>query len=131
MLTDFLTHHTAVDIEPPVTHEVLLVVEGAVGAEQGGDGDSPGLVSSAHVVGLAVSLLVSVVARHQPGAGEGGLRGGGEGGIVLAWSSRDSALYIGIQLHSLLIKMEFMNEMMKKMMQKTVMKEMRIQRTLK
>ena len=50
------TDHTAVDIEPPVADEVLLVVEGAVGAEQAGDGRH-GVLRPAHVVHLAVSLL--------------------------------------------------------------------------
>ena len=51
------THHTAVHVEPPVTHEVLLVVERAVGAEEAGDGGGAAGVGAAHVVHLAVSLL--------------------------------------------------------------------------
>ena len=50
------TDHTAVDIEPPVADEVLLVVEGAVRAEQTGDGRH-GVLGPAHVIHLAVSLL--------------------------------------------------------------------------
>ena len=50
------TDHTTVDIEPPVADEVLLVVEGAVGAEQAGDGRH-GVLGPADVVHLAVSLL--------------------------------------------------------------------------
>ena len=44
------------------------------------------------MVGLAVGLLVSVVALHQAGTVEGGLRGRGEGGVVLAWGSGNGAL---------------------------------------
>lgn len=44
------------------------------------------------MIGLAVSLLVSVVALHQAATVEGGLRGGGEGGIVSTWSSGNGAL---------------------------------------
>ena len=86
------TDHTAVDIEPPVTDEVLLVVESPVGTQQGRDGGRPRLVRPAHVVGLAVRLLVRVVARHQAVAGEGGWGRRGEGGIVLARSPGDRAL---------------------------------------
>ena len=50
------TDHAAVDIEPPVADEVLLVVEGAVGAEQAGDGRH-GVLGPTHVIHLAVSLL--------------------------------------------------------------------------
>ena len=45
------------------------------------------------MVGLAVSLQVSVVALHQAATVEGGCRGRGEGGIVLTWSSGDGALW--------------------------------------
>ena len=86
------TDHTAVDIEPPVTDEVLLVVESPVGTQQGRDGGRPRLVRPAHVVCLAVSLLVSVVARHQAGAGEGGGGRRGECGVVLPGGSGDCAL---------------------------------------
>ena len=51
------THHAAVHVEPPVTHEVLLVVERAVGAEEAGDGGGAAGVGAAHVVHLAVRLL--------------------------------------------------------------------------
>ena len=51
------TYHAAVDIEPPVADEELLVVQSPVGAEQAGDGGHGGLGGAAHVVHLAVSLL--------------------------------------------------------------------------
>ena len=54
----YSTDHTAVDIEPPVTDEVLLVVERPVGAEQGGDGDGAGGCAT-DVVGLTVRVLGS------------------------------------------------------------------------
>ena len=104
-----IIYHTAVHIEPPVTDKVLLIVESSwrfsllnlsfhpvlvdtVGTKQGWDGSSSGRVGATDVVGLAVSLQVSVVALHQAATVEGGCRGRGEGGIVLTWSPGDGAL---------------------------------------
>ena len=120
----YFTDHTAVDIEPPVTNEVLLVVERPVGAEQGGDGGGAGGCAT-DVVGLTVRVLggsynkqledrhawkllggpdccslspitglVSIVSRHQPGAVEGSWRGAGVDRVVLAGAARHRALCI-------------------------------------
>ena len=67
------TYHTAVNVEPPVADKVLLVVEGAIGAEQGGDGCRL-VLRPTDVISLAVSLLVCVVTIDQARAGEGGWR---------------------------------------------------------
>ena len=61
------THHAAVHVEPPVTHEVLLVVERAVGAEEAGDGGGAAGVGAAHVVHLAVRLLHHTPCQLLPG----------------------------------------------------------------
>ena len=55
------TNHRAIHIEPPVTDEVLLVVKSTIGTEPGGE--QPPLLPT-DVVGLAVRLLVSIVACH-------------------------------------------------------------------
>ena len=58
----------AVDIEPPVAGEVLLVVEGAHWAEPGEAGLGYGM--GAVMVDLALSLRIGVVARREALAGE-------------------------------------------------------------
>ena len=75
----------AVHIEPPVTDEVLLVVEGPNGAQPG----EAGLVYStcAVVVDLAFSFRVSIEPRGQTIASEGSSWDLGEVRVVPAWSS--------------------------------------------
>ena len=66
----------AVDVEPPVTDEVLLLEEGAVGAEEGVLGQAAAPVPGADVEGLALGLGVPVVtAVNLPVAHKGALRG--------------------------------------------------------
>ena len=76
----------AVDVEPPVADEVLLVEDGAVRAEEGVlvKAGLP-LVVHADVERLAIRLGVGVVASWgQPVADEGGVGNLGEDGIVVA-----------------------------------------------
>ena len=51
----------AVEVEPPVADEVVLVEESSVGTEEAVLGQTSGSVSSADVESLALSLRVSVV----------------------------------------------------------------------
>ena len=83
-------HCAAVHVEPPVTGEVLLVVEGPNGAQPG----EAGLVytTCAVVVDLAFSFRVSVETRRQTIASEGSSWDLGEVRIVPAWSSWDGTL---------------------------------------
>ena len=68
-----LKYLAAVHVEPPVADEVLLVEDGAVGAEEGVLQQAPDPVIGADVEGLAVGLRVSVVALYLVAAGEGGV----------------------------------------------------------
>ena len=78
----------AVHIEPPVAHEVLLVEQGAVGAEEAVLGEAAVAITATDVEGLALSLGVSVVsALSLAVTEEGGVRNLGEDGIIV---SRDS-----------------------------------------
>ena len=47
-----MSHLTTVNIEPPVADEVLLVEQGAVGAEEAVLQETVSAVTGAHVVGL-------------------------------------------------------------------------------
>ena len=51
----------AVEVEPPVADEVVLVEESSVGAEEAVLGETSGPVSCADVEHLALGLLVSIV----------------------------------------------------------------------
>ena len=75
----------AVHVEPPVAHEVLLVEQRAVGAEEAVLGEAAAAVSTADVEDLALGLGVSVVASfHLAVAGEGGVGNLGEDGVVVS-----------------------------------------------
>ena len=81
--------HAAVHVEPPVTGEVLLAVEGPYGAEPGKAW--LGWAVGAVVVHLALTLWVSIEPWRQSITGEGGLGNLGEVRIVSARGSRDGA----------------------------------------
>ena len=85
---DHATNHRTVHIKPPITDEVLLVVESTRRTEHGGDEPAP---LPTDVVGLAVRLLVSIVTIHQPRAEEGGGWGCSIGRVVLTSYARDRA----------------------------------------
>ncbi len=74
----------AVHVEPPVADKVLLVEQGAVGAEEAVLGEVAVPEVGAHMEGLTVGLGVSVVALDPAAAEEAGVGGEGEDGIVLA-----------------------------------------------
>jgi len=80
---------TTVDIEPPVADEVLLVEEGAVGAEEAVLGEAIVAVVSADVEGLAVSVGVSVVTLNLSITDEGGLWWLCEDGVILTRHAGD------------------------------------------
>ena len=83
----------AVHVEPPVTDEVLLLEEGAVGAEEGELGQARVAVVGADVESLALRLGVAIVPSvHLTVAGERGLRRNGIYGVVLSRSARDCVL---------------------------------------
>ena len=83
------TDHTAVDIEPPVADEVLLLEQGAVGAEERELGETGVAVVGADVERLALRLRVRVVSTvHLAVAGKRGLRRLRVDGVVFAWGSR-------------------------------------------
>ena len=80
----------AVHVEPPVADEVLLLEQGAVGAEERELGETGVAVVGADVERLALRLGVAVVtAVHLAVAGERGLRRNCIDGVVLPWSARD------------------------------------------
>merc|ERR1719273_2089929 len=75
----------AVEVEPPVADEVVLVEEGSVGTEEAVLGQTSGSVSSADVESLALSLGVSVVTSvNLAVTDESGLWNLGVDGIVLS-----------------------------------------------
>ena len=79
----------AVHVEPPVADEVLLLEQGAVGAEERELGETGVAVVGADVERLALRLGVAVVtAVHLPVAGERGFRLLRVDGVVFAWGSR-------------------------------------------
>ena len=74
-----------VNVEPPLTHQVLLVEDGAVGAQEGVLLASKGAVL-ANMEDLAAGFRcsVGVIAWYRLGiAGEAGVRYGGQDGVVL------------------------------------------------
>ena len=78
----------AVNIEPPVANEILLVHQSPIGAEEAELVKAAVAVAAADVEGLALSLGVSVVsALSLAVTEEGGVRNLGEDGIIV---SRDS-----------------------------------------
>ena len=86
----------AVEVEPPVADEVVLVEEGSVGAEEAVLGETSGTISCADVERLALGLGVRVVTSvHLTLAGEAGLRHLGVDRVVLAWHARDGTLEHG------------------------------------
>ena len=60
----FLPHLTTVNIEPPVTDEVLLVEESSVRAEEAVLQETVSAVTGAHVVGLAPSNKLIYQTRY-------------------------------------------------------------------
>ena len=81
----------AVHVEPPVADEVLLLEQGAVGAEERELGETGVAVVGADVERLALRLGVAVVTTvHLAVAGERGLRNGGKDGVVLPWNAWNS-----------------------------------------
>ena len=67
----------AVDVEPPVADEVLLVEDGSIGAEEAVLGKSASTIVPADVERLALCLRVGVVAFSKGGIVE----------CVLSWGS--------------------------------------------
>ena len=51
----------AVKIEPPITNEVFLVEDGAVGAQEGVLGKTTGTVGGAHMESLTFGFGISIV----------------------------------------------------------------------
>ena len=82
------TNHRAVHIEPPITDEVLLVIESTIWTEPGGKEPSP---LPTDVVGLTLSLWISIITIDQARALEGGGRREGVDRVVLASKTRDRA----------------------------------------
>merc|ERR550539_1176155 len=80
----------AVEVEPPVADEVVLVEEGSVGTEEAVLGQTSGSVSSADVESLTLSLGVGVVTSiNLTVTDEGSLGDLGVDGVVLSWNSGD------------------------------------------
>ena len=85
---DHATNHRTVHIEPPITDEVLLVIESTIRTEPGGKEPAP---LPTDVVGLALSLWISIVTIHQARALEGGGRREGVVRVVITSKTRDRA----------------------------------------
>ena len=96
-------HLRAVHVEPPVTDEVLLVEEGAVGAEEAVLDEVGVAEVGADVEGLALGLGVGVVALDVAVAGEGGVGGAGVDGVVLPGRPGDRLGQRLDGVHSLLL----------------------------
>ena len=79
----------AVDVEPPVTDEVLLVEKGAVGTEEAVLDEPRVAVICTNVESLAVGLWISIVPFDLGVAEEGGLWRVNKDGVVLAGDTRD------------------------------------------
>jgi len=83
----------AVEVEPPVADEVVLVEDGSVGAQEAVLAKTAQTVGSANVEHLALGLGVGVVtAINLTFAGESGLGGLGVDGIVLAGDAGNAGL---------------------------------------
>ena len=78
-------HLRAVHVEPPVADEVLLVEQGAVGAEEAVLDEVGVAEVGADVERLALGLGVGVVALDVAITTKAGLRRSGVDGIVLAY----------------------------------------------
>jgi hypothetical protein len=86
----------AVKVEPPVADEVVLVEDGAVGAEEAVLGEAALAVGGADVENLALGLGIGVVASvHLAVAAEAGLGHLGVDGIVLAGDAGNGLLQHG------------------------------------
>jgi len=86
----------AVKVEPPVADEVVLVEDGAVGAEEAILGEAALSVSGANVENLALSLGIGVVSSvHLSVAGESGFGGFGVDGVVFTGDAGNSLLQHG------------------------------------
>ena len=57
-----MVHLRAVHVKPPVTDEVLLIEDGAIGAEEAVLGEAATAVVTTDVEGLALGLRVGIVA---------------------------------------------------------------------
>jgi len=80
----------AVEVEPPIADEIVLVEDGAVGAEEGVLGQAAVSVGGADVEGLALGVRVSVVpSLNLTSAVELGLRNLGKDGVVGTRGARD------------------------------------------
>ena len=81
----------AVHIVPPITSEILLVKDGAIGTDKAVlDTAKDTAAAPTDVKDLALSLHISIVpSHHPPSTGEGGVRDGGVGGVVHVWCSGD------------------------------------------
>jgi hypothetical protein len=83
----------AVKVEPPVTDEVVLVEDGAIGTEEAVLGQTSLAISGTDVEHLALGLGVSVVSSINLSlATESRLRHLGKDGIVLSGDSRNGCL---------------------------------------
>jgi len=86
----------AVEVEPPVADEVVLVEEGSVGAEEGVLGEPALSVGGANVEDLALGLGVGVVSSvNLSVAGESGLGGLGVDWVVFAGHAGNGLLEHG------------------------------------
>ena len=85
-----------VKVEPPVADEVVLVEDGAVGAEEAILGEATLSVSGANVEHLALGLGICVVSSiHLSVAGESGFGGFGVDGVVFTGDAGNSLLQHG------------------------------------
>ena len=83
----------AVNIEPPVANEILLVHQSPIGAEEAELVKAAVAVAAADVEGLALSLWASAVsALHLAITGETGVRNLGEYRVILSGNSRNRLL---------------------------------------
>jgi len=82
-----------IKVEPPVTDEVVLVEDGAVGTEEGVFAQTSETISGTDVEYLAFGLGISVVASiNLTLAREASLRSFSVDGIVLAWDTGNAGL---------------------------------------
>ena len=86
----------AVEVEPPVADEVVLVEDGSVGAEEAVLGEPTSAISGANVENLALSLGVGVVsAVNLSVAGKARLGNLGIDRVILSGNSRNGFLQHG------------------------------------
>ena len=55
-----MSYQATIHIEPPVTDEILLIVESSIGAEESGEWFCLAVVRSAHVIRLTIRFLVNL-----------------------------------------------------------------------